>query len=63
MLSITGLAVTAALNTVKNKIPNVTHLVKKIEYDVKISDIEAKYFTTSDNNKFADKIVDTKIKE
>ena len=46
--STTGLATTAALNAVKNKIPNVSDLVKKTGYDAKISDIESKYFITSD---------------
>ena len=36
---------------------------KKTDYDAKISDIEAKYFTTSDYNKFTNKILDKKIKE
>ena len=37
--SITGLATTSALNTDENKIPNTSHLVKKADYDSKLSDI------------------------
>ena len=48
IMYITGLPTTAALNVVKNKIPNGSNLVKKTDYDAKISDIETKYFTTSD---------------
>ena len=49
---------------VENKIPDVSNLVKKIDYDNKISDIESKYSTTtaSDYNKFAKGIVTNKIK-
>ena len=44
--TITDLAAIAALNAVDNKIPDVGNIVKK-NYDAKISDIESKYFTTS----------------
>ena len=37
--SITNLATTAALTTVGNKIPNVSDLVKKEDYDAKISEM------------------------
>ena len=44
---ITSLATTAALATaVQNKIPTVTDLVKKVDYDAELSEIENKYFTT-----------------
>ena len=54
-----GLATTAALTTVENKIPDVSSLVKKTNYDTKISDIEKetndhdhdKYITTLGLNK------------
>ena len=59
--SVTALANTSALNAVKNKIPNVTDLAKKPNCEAKISDIETKYFTTSDYNKFTDKTLDVKI--
>ena len=39
--NITGLATTAALNAVKNEIPNVSDSVKKTNYDAKILDIES----------------------
>ena len=48
MPSIIGLATIASLNDVKNKIPNVSDLVKKKkkkkDFDAKIKDIEDKYF-------------------
>ena len=37
-------------------------LVKKTDYNAKISDIEKKYFTDSDYNKFTSEILDTKVK-
>ena len=40
--SITGLATNSALTTVENKIPDVSILVKKRDYNTKISDIEKK---------------------
>ena len=42
--SITNLATTAALNVVKNEIPNFSDLVKKAEYDSKISDIKKIFY-------------------
>ena len=71
--STTGFATTNALTAVEIKIPNISDLVKrtyhtaieKTDYNLKISDIdiEAKYFSTSGNNKFTGKILDTRIKE
>ena len=52
MRSISGLATTTDLNTVKNRIPDFSNLSKKTDHDSKISDIESKYFTISDYNKF-----------
>ena len=40
--SITGLATNSALTAVENKIPDVSSLVKKTDYDTRISDIEKK---------------------
>ena len=67
----TGLT-TTALNTIENKnlilqsyfsyITSVIYL-KKSNYDVKMSDIEAKYFITSDYKKFTGQKLDKKIKE
>ena len=37
--------------------------MKKVYYDAKISDIESKYSTTSDYNKFMNKILNAKINE
>ena len=48
ILSIIGLAITAALNGAKNKISNIIDLVKLPDYDAKIKDLENKCFTTSD---------------
>ena len=53
----------AYLNAVEIKIPKVGDLVKKTNYDAKISDMEAKYFTTSDIKKFKNEILDKKVKE
>ena len=38
--SITGLATTAALNVVENKMPDIRNLVKKADYNAKLADIE-----------------------
>ena len=48
--------ITSALNTVQNKIPNGSDLVKK-------PDIETIYFTIPHYKKFTSEILDTKIKE
>ena len=47
MHSITGLATNSELTAVEDKIPNVSNLVKKTDYDSKISNIEKK---TTDHN-------------
>ena len=57
--SINGLATNSALTAVENKISDVSSLVKKTDYDTKISDIEKKiadhnhdkYITTQEFNK------------
>ena len=49
--NITNLATTAALTAVENKIPNVNNLVKKTDYNTKISEIENKITTDHDNDK------------
>ena len=61
--SITVLATASGCNGVENKIPNVNGLVRKTDDDVKISDIETKYLTTSDYNKYKCEILNAKIKE
>ena len=53
---------TAVLTAVENKIPNVSSVVKKTEYDPKISDIESKYINTADYNKFTEDTITNKIK-
>ena len=47
----------------ENKILSVSGLVKKTDEinDAKIKDIEGKYFTTADYNKFTSEILDVKI--
>ena len=62
-LTITGLATTATLNTVKNEIPNVSDIVRKTDYDAEIPDIGGKYFTMADYNKFTNDTLDAKIKK
>ena len=42
MPSISGLATTSALTAVENKIPNVSNLPKKTNYDTKANEIEKK---------------------
>ena len=58
-----GLATTAALTAVENKIPDVNNLVKekKIDYDAEILYIKSKYFSTADYNKFTSEKPDLKI--
>ena len=59
--SITGLATNSALTTVEIKISNVSSLIKKTDYNTKISDIEKKitdhnhdkYITTPEFNRLA----------
>ena len=53
----------AKINEIKGEILSITGLVKKTVYNTKISDIEFKYFITSDYNKFMSNVLDTKIKE
>ena len=48
---------------VENEIPDVSGLVKKTVYDVKISEIERKYFVTADSDKLARSIFDIKVRE
>ena len=57
------MANTGALTAVENKMSNVTNLIKKTDYDAKISDIESKYFTTADYNNCTSQPLDVKIKQ
>ena len=62
MPSVTNLGTTAALTAVKNKMPNVSNLVKNVsDYDAKISEMKNKYFTISDYHKCTSNILQTKI--
>ena len=62
--NITGQVITWTLKVIENNISNIIDLVKKkTDYVAKILDIETKYFTTSDYNKFMSEILNTKIKE
>ena len=58
---------TTVLNTkikeVENKMPALSDLVKKTDYGAKISEIEGKYFTTSDYNNFTSDILEAKTKQ
>ena len=47
---------------VDNIIPDLRSLVKETHYDAKVSEIEGKYFTTSDYNKLSSDMLDAKIK-
>ena len=60
--SITGLATTAAYTAVENEIPNFSGIVKKVDYVTKKKEIESKYFTTCDYNKFMNDIIEAKVK-
>ena len=51
------------LKRVEKNIHDFTDLVKITDYDAKISDIEGRYFTASDYNKFMSDILDAKIKQ
>ena len=57
ILRITGLATIAALNTVKNKTPNIIDLVKKTFYNLDVSDIKSKFFTTTGYSIFTNEII------
>ena len=51
------------MTTVENKTRDVSNLVKKIHYDAKLADIEKKYITTADYNKFNNDIVAERVKK
>ena len=62
--SISNLATTSALTAVENKVPSTSNLVKKTNYNTKISEIEKKltdhkhdkYITTAEFNKLTAEI-------
>ena len=59
--SISGLVANAGLTSVENKIPSVRNLVKKTDYNSKITENENKCITTAEYNKFIKDIVDNSI--
>ena len=59
--TIANVATTSAYTTVENKIPNVSDLVKKADYEEEIKCIKNKCFIRSDYNKFTNNIFDEKI--
>ena len=67
--SITGLATNSALTAVENKITDVSSLVKKADYNTKISEIENKvndhnhdkYITTPEFNIFAARVFNARL--
>ena len=61
--SIAGLATTAALTAVENKIPKVSNLIKKTDKDAKISATENAYITTADCNKLIKDNVAERVKK
>ena len=62
-----GIVTTTVLNIkIKGKdkkIPDLSGFANKINYAVKISKIEGKYFLTSDFNKFTSNIFHAKVKQ
>ena len=67
MQDVSDLVTTTVSNTkiseVKNKIPVVSNLVKKIEFQAKPLEIEGKYLSNSGYNKFASDILVLNIKQ
>ena len=69
--SITGLSTTSVLTAVENKIPNVNILIRKTDYDTKISETgkkvahhnHDKYITTPEFNKFTTEIFAERLKQ
>ena len=67
--TITGLATNSTLTAVENKIPDVSSLVKKTDYDIKISDIEKKitdhnhdkYITNPEFNTLAARVFNARL--
>ena len=69
--SITNLATTTALTTVENKIPNVSNLIKKSDYNAKLNETEKKitdhdhdkYITNSEFNKLTSENFAVRLKQ
>ena len=51
--STAGLATTSALTAIENKIPSISNLVKKTDYDTKVTEIEKK-LTDHNQDKYID---------
>ena len=51
------------MTAVQNKIPDISHLVIKTDYDAEILCIKSKYFTTADYNRFTNENLDLKNKQ
>ena len=60
--SISVVATNSALTAVEIKILDVTDLVKKTDYDAKISDIKSRFINVADYNEFTTDIVGNKVK-
>ena len=52
LILLTNLATIVFLTAVENKIPNVSNLIKKTEYNTKISETENKITTDHDHDKY-----------
>ena len=61
MLLVTTIVLNTKFGGVENIVPNVTNLAKKRNYGAKIKDIEKKYFTTADCNKFTSETLKSDI--
>ena len=48
----TNLATTTVLTAVENKMPNISNLFKRTDYNTKISEIENKFTTDHDHDKY-----------
>ena len=59
----TTVALKTKIGEIEKKITDVSGLDKKLVYDGKISEIERKYFTTTNYNKFTSGMLDSKIKQ
>ena len=49
------------VNAVENKMPNISTLIKRADYDTKIKDIVENYFTAFDINKVLNNILEADI--
>ena len=63
--SVTATVLNIQISEAENKIPSVCGLVKKkkTDYDAKMKDIDGKYITTVDYNKFTNGILHIKVKQ